>query len=88
MGKYIETKENRPIVNQPLADGIQIQQMIEEINWITSDLSEMPDCAEKIALVLLKNLLRLKLTGSVYLSKTEEIEILYKNLKLQIKNKN
>ena len=48
----------------------------------------MPDCAEKIALVLLKNLLRLKLTGSVYLSKTEEIEILYKNLKLQIKNKN
>ena len=81
--KYIKIKVNRPIVNKPLAD--ETQHMKEEIKWITTDLSQMPNCAEKIILALLQHLLQLKINGSVYLSKNEEIEDLNKELKFQIK---
>ena len=68
MGKeHIKIKVNRQIVNKPLAD--ETQHMKEEIKWITTDLSQMPNCAEKIILALLQHLLQLKINGSVYLSK-------------------
>ena len=58
---------------------------IEEIQYITKDVSRMPDCAEKIILHQLQKLLQSKCEGGVNIPNNEENESFHQSLEYQIR---
>ena len=58
--------------------------LIEEIEIINHDVSGMPDCAEKVALVFIRNLLKCNIDGAANPINNEDLDDMQDNLKLQL----
>ena len=58
--------------------------LIEEIEIINHDVSGMPDCAEKVALVFIQNLLKCNIDGAANPINNKDLDDMQDNLKLQL----